>query len=508
MRCTDFSPPGAAFMLLGIVALATLAAALLHGPALAGLGLVGAFSRRCWSPPSEPNYWALYVYLARRHRRRLRAGAHAAVALARHHGRRVQRALDASRLAMIRVSTRSARMSSMSSSALRWPRRSSSSGLLYGPTAEPGHIDAVSSGALPPIWSPPRSSFASGHDPLALVVLRVLAAATVAIAWRAEAAAGGGAGRRRCLPRWSLPHWAVDVNFDTLLRRRPSPRRRSRAAEANVGSHLALGGGFAALFGGAGFLAQGRSRARDRRRWCGRDRAVLAPIAILIALYYRIAGIRALDPVRRHGAAARRALCGSPPRRCNRREPRPGLAAATRDLRHRRDRRAGAGAHLRAGERLAHRGAGADGAGHRLGRRQAAAAALRCARRRHRSCVVLLRIGCEPRIVGRDVGTTPIFNWLLYGYGVPAASFWLGGYLLRRRADDVPGAHGRRRGDPVHGAARLPRDPPLHERRRRLPPSDGAYRSRAAGRGRAGDDHRARTAPRCAPTASCTMSAR
>ncbi len=52
--------------------------------------------------------------------------------------------------------------------------------------------------------------------------------------------------------------------------------------------------------------------------------------------------------------------------------------------------------------------------------------------------LVMARIGWEPRIVGRDVGTTPIFNWLLYGYGVPAAAFWLAGYLLRRRADDVP----------------------------------------------------------------------
>jgi len=52
--------------------------------------------------------------------------------------------------------------------------------------------------------------------------------------------------------------------------------------------------------------------------------------------------------------------------------------------------------------------------------------------------LVLLRIGYEPRIVGDDIGTTPFFNWLLYGYGVPAASFWYAGYLLRRRADDVP----------------------------------------------------------------------
>src|SRR5262249_7197727 len=52
--------------------------------------------------------------------------------------------------------------------------------------------------------------------------------------------------------------------------------------------------------------------------------------------------------------------------------------------------------------------------------------------------LVLTRIAWDPRIVGRDVGTTPIFNWLLYGYGAPAAAFWLGGHLLRRRADDLP----------------------------------------------------------------------
>ncbi len=40
--------------------------------------------------------------------------------------------------------------------------------------------------------------------------------------------------------------------------------------------------------------------------------------------------------------------------------------------------------------------------------------------------------------MGTDVGTTPIFNWLLYGYGIPAASFWFAGRLLRARADDVP----------------------------------------------------------------------
>ena len=51
--------------------------------------------------------------------------------------------------------------------------------------------------------------------------------------------------------------------------------------------------------------------------------------------------------------------------------------------------------------------------------------------------LVILRIGHDPYIVW-DAGTTPIFNWILYGYGLPALAFWLAGWLLRRRADDVP----------------------------------------------------------------------
>src|SRR5258708_31495436 len=52
--------------------------------------------------------------------------------------------------------------------------------------------------------------------------------------------------------------------------------------------------------------------------------------------------------------------------------------------------------------------------------------------------IVVLRIGYEPRIVGSTVGTTPIFNWLLWGYGIPALSFWIGSHFLRRRGDDLP----------------------------------------------------------------------
>jgi uncharacterized membrane protein len=54
------------------------------------------------------------------------------------------------------------------------------------------------------------------------------------------------------------------------------------------------------------------------------------------------------------------------------------------------------------------------------------------------SGIVVARIGYEPRIVGDAVGTTPIFNWLLWGYGIPALSFWIASVFMRRRADDPP----------------------------------------------------------------------
>jgi uncharacterized membrane protein len=52
--------------------------------------------------------------------------------------------------------------------------------------------------------------------------------------------------------------------------------------------------------------------------------------------------------------------------------------------------------------------------------------------------VIAGRLAYEPRIVGSALSPTPIFNWLLFGYGVPAAAFGYAGRLLRRQADDIP----------------------------------------------------------------------
>jgi uncharacterized membrane protein len=51
--------------------------------------------------------------------------------------------------------------------------------------------------------------------------------------------------------------------------------------------------------------------------------------------------------------------------------------------------------------------------------------------------IVLGRLAWDPAIMGADVGTTPIFNWLLLGYGVPALAFLGAARLLARQREDL-----------------------------------------------------------------------
>lgn len=50
--------------------------------------------------------------------------------------------------------------------------------------------------------------------------------------------------------------------------------------------------------------------------------------------------------------------------------------------------------------------------------------------------VVAGRLAYEPRIVGAALGVTPIFNWLLFAYGVPAAAFGLAARMMRRASGE------------------------------------------------------------------------
>jgi uncharacterized membrane protein len=430
-----FISPGTAFLLLGIVALATLAAALLHGPALAGLGLIGAYVTPLLVASDRPDYWSLYVYLA--------VVTAAAFALAR---LRLWRWLAVAAIAasvlwtfpgvgVVSVEALPAHIFHVLA-GFALATVLIVAGFLFGPDSEPGRIDPVSSVALSAyLLVAACLVLASRHDPAALGAFAALIAMTVAISWRSEAAAAA-VPAAAVLAVLVIVRWAVELDLGHLVA--PSGPVAGAVPEpekAGYGWHIVLGTAFALLFGATGYLAQGRSpRPIVPILWSAS--AVFAPIGILAALYYRLAGLAVSIPFAGI-ALLLAALFALATDTLTRRAPRPGLAAAAALF------ATGATAALAlalttalergwltVGLSLMVPGVAWVSEKRPLPALRVLAAAL--------GVLVVARIAWEPRIAGNDLGTTPIFNWLLYGYGIPAAAFWLGAWLLRRRADDAP----------------------------------------------------------------------
>ncbi|HEY7245923.1 MAG TPA: DUF2339 domain-containing protein [Xanthobacteraceae bacterium] len=431
----QFLAPGAAFLLLGIVALATLAAALLHGPALAGLGLLGAYVTPLLVASQRPDYWSLYIYLA--------VVTAAAFVLAR---LRLWRWLAIAALAcslvwtlpgvgVVRVEALPAHVFHVLT-GFSLAAAFIVAGLMLGPDEEIARVDPVSSAALAAyLLAITCLVLASRHDPVALSALAALIATTVAIAWRSEAAAAAVPAAAFLLVLVILS-WAVDLDLGHLVASSgPVAGAVPEPEKTGYGWHLVLGAGFALLFGATGYRAQGRSRqAIVSMLWSAS--AVFAPIGILSGLYYRIAGLAVSIPFAGL-ALLLAALFVVATEALSRRAPRPGLAASAALF------ATGAVAALALALTMAlERGWLTVGLAltvpgvawvsqlRPLPALRVLVAVL--------GVLVVGRIAWEPRIVGDDIGTTPIFNWLFYGYGIPAAAFWLGAWLLRRRGDDVP----------------------------------------------------------------------
>jgi uncharacterized membrane protein len=431
----DFLAPAAAFVLLGVVALLTLAAALLHGPALAGLGIIGAYLAPMLVSSARPDYWALYIYIA--------IVTAASFALAR------MRMWQWLALAAIALSaawtlpgTGPGTVSALGAHSFNVLAGFALAavfvvcGLLYGPSAKPGEIDRVSSLALSVyLLVGALLVLASNHDPTALTGFVVLTVATVGIAWRSEAASAA-VPVAAILAMLVMAHWAVQMNLNFL--KMPAGVAAPAIAEPqryDYGWHLALAGGWAGLFGIAGYLAQGRSiRALVPMVWSASS--VFAPLAMLIALYYRIAALDRSLPFA--GLALLLALTfATATETLLQRDRRPGAAAASGFY------ATGALAALALTLTFA-----LDKGWLTVGLALMVPGTAWVADQRPLPwlrwlaaifvVLVTARLAYEPRVVGNDLGAAPIFNWLLYGYGVPAASFWLAGWLLRRRADDLP----------------------------------------------------------------------
>ena len=215
----------------------------------------------------------------------------------------------------------------------------------------------------------------------------------------------------------------------------PLPSIGPAATDSSVWLHLITAAIFAVGFGAAGFLAQGRfNSAKITVRWAASG--VFTPVALLIALYARVAHLDRSIPFAIL-AVILAAAYGAATETLTRRATRPGLPIsialfATGAL--------GALAlaltfalekgWLTIALALMSMGTAWISMQRPVPFLRALAAIL--------AGIVVLRIGYEPRIVGDAVGTTPIFNWLLWGYGIPALSFWAAGHFLRRRGDDAP----------------------------------------------------------------------
>jgi uncharacterized membrane protein len=429
-----FLAPATAFVLLGMVALGTLAAALLHGPALAGLGVAAAFVTPILVSSEQPDFWTLYIYLA--------IVTAAAFALARI---RLWRWLAVTTIAASLLWTFPCLdcgpsmvgphgfhvMSGFVLAALLVV-----CSFLFGPPADEGQIEPISSGSLAAyLLGATMIVLASFHADTAIIVFAVLVAGTLLVAWRAPSATGAVAAAAAFI-FIVFAEWAVRGNPDVLvLPGGPLPGIGPAATDASVTLHLVTAAIFASLFGAAGFLAQGRSAsAIIPVVWSAS--AVFTPLALLIALYARIAHLDRSIPFAIL-AVILAAAYGAATEILTRRDNRPGLPIsialfATGTL--------GALAlaltfalekgWLTIALSLMSMGTAWISMQRPIPFLRSLAAIL--------AGIVVLRVGYEPRIVGDAVGATLVFNWLLWGYGIPALSFWVGSFFLRRRGDDAP----------------------------------------------------------------------
>jgi uncharacterized membrane protein len=430
----DFLVPATAFVLLGIVAMCTMAAALLHGPALAGLGIAAAFVTPVLVSSDKPDYWALYIYLA--------IVMAAAFSLARI---RLWRWLALTTIVFATLWTlpgldaREAVIAPHAFHVLAGFILASLlvvCGFLYGPPAEEGRIEGISSGALSAsLLSATLVVLSSFHADIAMVTFAVIVAGTLFVAWYAQAATVAVAAAAGFVAVVFL-EWAIQGNLDMLvLPGGPLAGIGASPVESSVSLHLVSAALFAVGFGVLGFLAQGRSvSAVIPVIWSGA--AVFTPLALLIALYARIAHLDRSIPFAILAVIIGAAF-GAATEMLGKREQRPGLAISTALF------ATGTLGALALGLTFALEKGWLTIALSLMALGTAwismqrpipflrwLAAIL--------AGIVIARMGWEPRVVGDLVGTTPIFNWLLWGYGVPAASFWAASILLRRRGDDAP----------------------------------------------------------------------
>ncbi|MEI9406120.1 DUF2339 domain-containing protein [Mesorhizobium argentiipisi] len=432
-----FIGPASAFALLGVIGVTTIGASLLHGLALAGIGLVGAMVTPALVASQAPNPWALFVYLA------IVLAATAAIARIRDWKALVAAAfagagiwtilymvdapeVNLAAVLFISLATLAVLVFVWLGPFLVTGRDTAERGFDW-PSGVPGFFIALSALALSV-----DPAFASAGDALHGAVL--LAALVAAALYRPRAlplvfAAGIATALiyLGIIPPATIGANALDVGLDA------QPLASSDALTFRIGIALGL------VFLAAGFWAARRFAATaPRRAACWAAWGVIVPLVVLTALWLTFGDIDrdfgyalpALLLALAFAAGGEWIARAEAP-------PLSGGPAVSFAL-------GGAGV---AGLLMLHMAFGSGWTTVLLG----AAAIVPALATRWRSypvlgwiavgaaVAVLGRVAFDPTIVGAAfLSRTPVFNWLLPGYGVPALAFGFAAWQLARTTNGRP----------------------------------------------------------------------
>lgn len=429
-----FLPPAAAFLALGAVAVATLVAAVLHGPILGAIGILGAYAAPMLVSTDEPNPWALYLYLlaptaAAFAVARLRnwpwLAAAAGVAAFLWGGLGVASGLGADASVMLVYSA----------TLLVLAAAMHSGGRLDPPG--PTTPDWLSSGliglfALLAALCPAIDGFGAP----ALFAAGAMLAGLLALAgWAPGLAPVAAAGAALCgLTALSFDDAALAAVAEVTSL--PDPGETARAA--GVSHFLAFAGAMGAVYF-AGGAAAARQRPAQPAWWTGliAAAAVAAPLVLLAIAYWQVS---AFEPDLRFAtiavliAAAFAYLAEDAARREASGAASPAATAAWA---------VGAAAALGLALAMAMREGALTVALAFLAMALGYVAAKRPIRALGwlavaAAAIVAVRIAIDPRIVGDALGETPVLNALLWGYGAPAAAFWLGSRQFDKAGQALP----------------------------------------------------------------------
>lgn len=421
------SPP-VAFIALAATGIATLLAALLHGPALAALGFVGAAVTPFLISSDEPNAWSVALLIA------VVGGSALGVARVRLWRWLALLAIAGMvawglTLIVFEVPQALSASGGLALALLAFTAALLAPGLLFGPEDD-GHVDLVSTlgavGAMAVVTAAAVIG-ASGVVPVSLFAIAALA--TLALAFAAPASTYAAVAVALAVPA-VLATWAFPPDAgSTLVPGGPMAGVVPEPARLSIGHFTAFAAAMGAAMLGLGLIGARRAR-----------RALLAlgwaaaggggPILVLVAAYARLTELDRSLAFAALGLAlaAVFTLAAEWLTRERRTPAAAGFAAAGVVSLGLALAFALEKGWLTVGLALAALGVAWVATARPLpGLRQLSAGL---------GLVVLARVMWEPTIAGTDLGTMPILNWLLWGYGVPALAFAGAAWLLGRDGTD------------------------------------------------------------------------